>query len=57
MLGLLITLVIVALVAGALGFTRLSAGAATIAKIIAAVMLIGVVLLLILGAMGVAAIF
>jgi len=57
MFGLLITLVIVAVVAGALGFTRLSAGAATIAKVIAGLMLIGIVLIIVLGAMGVAALF
>lgn len=54
MLQLLIILVIVALVAGGLGFTRLSAGAATLAKIIFAIMLIGIVLLLILAFMGIA---
>jgi uncharacterized membrane protein YtjA (UPF0391 family) len=42
MLQLLIILVLVAIVSGALGFTRLSAGAATAAKIIFAVMLIGI---------------
>ena len=57
MFGLLITLVIVAVVAGALGFTRLSAGAATLAKIIAAVMVIGIIIILILFAMGIAILF
>jgi uncharacterized membrane protein YtjA (UPF0391 family) len=54
MLKLLIILVIVAVVSGALGFTRLSAGAATLAKIIFAIMLVGIVLLLILAFMGIA---
>ncbi len=54
MLQLLIILVIVAVVSGALGFTRLSSGAATLAKIIFAIMLIGIVLLIILAFMGIA---
>ncbi len=57
MLNLLIVLVIVAIITGALGFTGLSRGAATAAKIVFAIMLIGIVLLLILAAMGLAILF
>ena len=54
MLQLLIILVIVAVVSGALGFTRLSSGAATLAKIVFVIMLLGIALLLILAVMGIA---
>ena len=54
MLQLLISLVIVALVDGGLGFTGVAAGAAALAKIIFAIMLIGIVLILILAFMGIA---
>ena len=57
MLQLLIVLVVVALGAGAFGFTGISQGAATLAKIVFAIMLVGIVLILILGAMGLAIIF
>jgi len=57
MLQLLIILLIVAIVSGAMGFTRLSSGAATLAKIIFAIMLVGIVLLLILAVMGIAVLF
>ena len=46
MLGLLITLVVVAVIAGALGFTGIARGAATLAKIGFALMVVGIVLLL-----------
>ena len=42
------------MVAGALGFTGVAAGAATAAKIVFGLMLIGIVLVLILMAMGIA---
>ncbi len=57
MFGLLITLVIVALIAGALGFTGISRGAATLAKIVFALMLIGIVVMVILAIMGLVILF
>ena len=57
MLQLLIILVLVAVVAGALGFTRLSSGAATLAKIVFVLMLICNALILILAVMGLAILF
>lgn len=54
MLKLLILLVIIAFVSGALGFTGIAAGAAFFAKIIFGIMLIGIVVMLILMAMGIA---
>lgn len=53
MLNLLIALIVIALVAGALGFTGIAAGAATIAKIVFGIMLIGIVLMLVFLAMGI----
>jgi len=53
MLNLLILLIVIALVAGALGFTGIAAGATTIAKFVFALMLIGIVLMLIFLAMGI----
>jgi len=54
MLGLLIALVLITLVAGALGFTGLAAGAAVLARIVFFVMLAGIVILLLLVAFGIA---
>lgn len=54
MLKLLILLVVVALVAGALGFTGIAAGAATLAKIVFALMLIGIAIVLVLAFTGLA---
>ena len=55
MLKLLILLVVIAIVAGALGFTGLAAGAAFFAKVIFAMMLVGIVILLALAFLGIAA--
>jgi uncharacterized membrane protein YtjA (UPF0391 family) len=55
MLKLLILLVVIALVAGALGFTGIASGAAFFAKIIFGIMLVGIVLLLALAFLGIAA--
>ena len=57
MLGLLVTLIVIAVIAGALGFTGVARGAATLAKIVFGLMLIGIVLILILAAMGLAILF
>lgn len=54
MLNLLIGLIVIALIAGALGFTGVAAGAATAAKIVFGIMVVGIVLVLILMAMGIA---
>lgn len=54
MLKLLIILVIIAFVAGGLGFTGIAAGAATLAKIVFALMLIGIVIVLTLAFTGLA---
>lgn len=54
MLNLLIGLIVIALIAGALGFTGIAAGAATAAKIVFGIMVAGIVLVLILMAMGIA---
>ena len=54
MFGLLIGLIVVALVAGALGFTGIAAGAATAAKIVFGLMLIGIVVVIVMMAMGIA---
>ena len=54
MLKLLIILVIVAVVSGAMGFTGISAGAATLAKIVFGIMLAGIAVLLVLLFTGVA---
>ena len=53
MLNLLIILIVVAVIAGGLGFTGVAAGAATLAKIVFGVMLLGIVLMLVLLAMGI----
>lgn len=54
MFGLLIGLIVVALVAGALGFTGIAAGAATAAKIVFGIMLIGIFVVIVMMAMGIA---
>lgn len=55
MFKLLLVLIVVAVVAGALGFTNIAAGAAFFAKIVFGIMLVGIVLLLTLAFMGIAA--
>jgi uncharacterized membrane protein YtjA (UPF0391 family) len=57
MFQLLLFCIVVAVIAGALGFTGIAAGAATIAKIIFFLMLAGIALMLILAAMGLAILF
>ncbi|HEY4201354.1 MAG TPA: DUF1328 domain-containing protein [Devosiaceae bacterium] len=57
MLGLLVGLIVIALVSGFLGFTGIAVAAATLAKIVFALMLIGIVIVLALVAMGIAALF
>jgi len=54
MLGLLIGLIVIALVAGALGFTGIAVGAATLARIVFGIMVIGIIIVLIMMAMGIA---
>ena len=54
MFGLLIGLIVIALVAGALGFTGVAAGAATAARIVFGIMVIGIIVVVILMAMGIA---
>ena len=55
MLKLLILLVVIALVSGALGFSGVAAGAAFLAKIIFGLMLLGIVIILALVMLGIAA--
>ena len=55
MLKLLILLIVVAIVAGALGFTGIAAGAAFFAKIIFGIMLVGIVIMLALVFLGISA--
>jgi uncharacterized membrane protein YtjA (UPF0391 family) len=55
MLKLLILLVIIAIVSGALGFSGLAAGAAFLAKIVFAIMLIGIAILVGMVLLGIAA--
>lgn len=55
MLKLLILLVIIAVVSGALGFSGLAAGAAFLAKIVFAIMLIGIAILVGMVLLGIAA--
>ncbi len=57
MLGLLIALIVIALVAGTLGFTGVARGAATLARIVFFLMLAGIVIMIILAVMGLAVIF
>tara|TARA_R110002124_G_scaffold114535_47_gene269713 strand:+ start:12517 stop:12690 length:174 start_codon:yes stop_codon:yes gene_type:complete len=55
MLKLLILLVVIAVVSGALGFSGVAAGAAFLAKIVFGLMLIGIVILLAMVLLGIAA--
>tara|TARA_R110002020_G_scaffold36822_3_gene110636 strand:- start:2623 stop:2853 length:231 start_codon:yes stop_codon:yes gene_type:complete len=55
MLKLLILLIVIALVAGALGFSGIAAGAAFFAKVIFAIMLIGIAILVGMVLLGIAA--
>ena len=55
MLKLLILLVVIALVAGALGFTGVAAGVAFVAKFVFGIMLVGIVIMLALAFLGIAA--
>jgi len=55
MLKLLILLVVIALVSGALGFSGIAAGAAFLAKIVFGLMLIGIVIVLAMVVLGIAA--
>lgn len=57
MLTLLIALIVIALVAGALGFTGIAAGAATGARIVFGLMLLGIVVVVILALTGMAVLF
>ena len=57
MFQLLLFCMVVAVIAGALGFTGIAAGAATIAKIVFFFMLSSIALMLILTAMGLAILF
>jgi uncharacterized membrane protein YtjA (UPF0391 family) len=57
MLEAAIFFLVVALIAGVLGFTNIAAGAATIAKVLFFIFIAVFLLLLVLGFMGVAAIF
>lgn len=55
MLKLLILLIVIALVAGALGFSGIAAGASFLAQIIFAIMLIGIAILVGMVLLGIAA--
>ena len=57
LLQLLLILIVVALVAGAMGFTGLAGAAATLAQVVAAIMLNGIVLILLLAFMGLDVLF
>jgi len=57
MLNLLILLIVVALVAGGLGFTGIAAGASFIAKIVFGIMVIGIVVMLLMVLLGGAILF
>ena len=57
MFGLLIALIVIALVAGALGFTGIAAGAATGARIVFGIMLVGILIVVILAITGMAVLF
>lgn len=57
MLGLLIALIVIALIAGAFGFTGIAAGAATGARIVFGLMLLGILIVVILAITGMAVIF
>ena len=55
MLKFLVLLVVIAIVAGALGFTGVAAGAAFLAKFVFGIMLVGIVIVLALAFLGIAA--
>jgi uncharacterized membrane protein YtjA (UPF0391 family) len=55
MLKLLILLIVIAVIAGALGFTGVAAGAAFLAKVVFGIMLVGIVIVLALVFLGIAA--
>jgi len=57
MIKLLIVLVMVSIVAGALGFTGIARGAASAAKIIFFLLLAVIFVLVVLAALGIAALF
>lgn len=57
MLNLLLLLIVIAVVAGALGFTGIAAGAAFGAKIVFGIMLIGIVIMLLLAVLGMVVLF
>lgn len=57
MLGLLIFLVVIAIIAGALGFTGIAAGAAFAARIVFGILLIGIAIILLMALFGMAVIF
>ena len=57
MLSLLIGLIVVAVIAGGLGFTGLAAGAALVARIIFGLMLLGIVVVVVLALTGLAVLF
>jgi len=54
MFGLLIGLIVIAVVAGALGFTGIAVGAATLARIVFGIMVIGIIIVVVLMMMGIA---
>lgn len=53
MFQFLILMIVIALVAGALGFTGIAAGAAVIAKIVFGIMIVGIVIVLLMLAFGI----
>lgn len=53
MFQFLILMIVIALVAGALGFTGIAAGAAVIAKIVFGIMIVGIVIGLLMLAFGI----
>lgn len=57
MLGLLIALIVIGLVAGAMGFTGIAVGAAVAARIVFFIMLIGIAIVLIAAVTGMAVLF
>jgi uncharacterized membrane protein YtjA (UPF0391 family) len=57
MLSLLIGLIVVAVIAGGLGFTGLAAGAALAARIVFGLMILGIVIILGIALTGLAVLF
>jgi uncharacterized membrane protein YtjA (UPF0391 family) len=57
MLSLLIGLIVIAVIAGGLGFTGLAAGAALAARIVFGLMLLGIVIVIVLAVTGLAVLF